>query len=57
LKKTDFIYIRISPDAKKKLRDKASNLNLNISELIEKLANEPTIFVSKDIRVVLEAIN
>lgn len=56
-KKTSQINIRIAPEVKKKVKEKASAYNLDITGFIEKIANEPVIFVSKDIKVILEAVN
>ena len=52
--KTAFIQIRISQENKKKLKDKAKEFNLNLSELIEKVAENEVLFISKGIKVMLE---
>ena len=55
-KKTAIINLRISPSDKSRLKEKAQQVNMNLTEFLEKIANEPIIFISKDIRVILEAV-
>lgn len=43
--KNNHIDVRVSEEAKRKLQNKARELNLNVSQLIEKLAHEPFGFI------------
>ncbi len=56
-KKNSSLHLRISKESKKRLEDKAENLGLSITNYIEKVANEPIIFIDKNIRKFLNKIN
>lgn len=50
MSKTDFINCRLDSDKKKKLRDKAAELGLDLTQFIEKIADEPIIFMDKNVQ-------
>lgn len=56
-KKNDSLHLRVSVESKKRLKDKAENLGLSITNYIEKVANEPVIFMDENIRKFLDKIN
>lgn len=56
MKKTNSLHLRISPDAKKRLKEKAENLGLNITNYIEKISNEPVIFMDENLKKFLNKI-
>lgn len=51
--KTHHLDIRLSPEDKRKLQYKADELGLTITELIEKIANEPIIFMDANVKQIL----
>lgn len=51
--KTGRIEIRLSPEDKRKLQYKADELGLSITELIEKIANEPIIFMDANVKQII----
>lgn len=53
-KKTDSIFIRISNENKKKLINKAKEMNLNLSEYLERVAENQVLFISDRIKIILE---
>lgn len=54
-KKTDYIQIRISPENKKKLIEKSKELNLNLSEYLERVAENQVLFISHRVKIMLES--
>lgn len=56
MKKTNSLHLRISPESKKNLEKKAQNLGLNLTNYIEKIANEPVIFMDGNIQRFLKEL-
>ena len=53
-KKTAVINLRIRPSDKNMLKEKALSQNLDLTGFLEKIANNPIIFLSEDIKKALE---
>jgi len=49
-KKTNSLHLRISSDLKRRLKEKAENLGLKLTNYIEKIANEPIIFMDDNVK-------
>jgi len=56
MKKTAPINLMISVEDKKKLQDKARNLNLTLTSYIEKISREPIIFLDSNSKLLLESL-
>lgn len=56
MKKTNSLHLRISEESKKNLKTKAENLGLSITNYIEKIANEPVIFMDENLKKFLNKI-
>ena len=54
-KKTAVINIRIAPELKKRLKDKAKQQNLDLTSYIQKVATEPVIFLDNETLAILRA--
>jgi len=54
--KTAFLSCRLDSETKKKFKQKARDLGLEISELIRKVAEEDTIFVDNNIKKLFNLI-
>ena len=50
--KTAPINLMVLPEVKRKLREKAMQLNLNLTQFLEKVALEDVIFLDKNIKKV-----
>lgn len=57
MKKTNSLHLRISTQAKTNLENKAKNLGLNLTNYIEKVANEPVVFIDDNIQKFLRRID
>ncbi len=56
MKKTASLHLRISEKSKSNLEKKAKNLGLNATTYIEKVANNPVIFVDENIKKFLAKV-
>jgi antitoxin component of RelBE/YafQ-DinJ toxin-antitoxin module len=56
MKKQTQLNLRIESEIKRKLKQKADNLNISLTSYIEKIALEPVIFLDSNSRVLLEAL-
>jgi len=52
--KTAPINLMVEPETKKKLVDKAKQLNMTITSYLEKIALEPVIFVDENLKAMLK---
>lgn len=56
MKKTAEIKAMVEPETKKRLTDKAKALGLSTTQYIEKIANEPIIFLGANEKLLLQAL-
>jgi len=54
--KTAEIKVMVQPETKKKLKDKADQLNLTITGFIEKIAKEPIVFMDSNVKNIFESM-
>lgn len=57
MKKNSSLHLRIATQSKANLENKAKNLGLNLTSYVEKVANEPVIFIDGNIEQFLKKIN
>jgi len=50
------INVMVQPEVKKKLLEKAKNLNLSLTNYIEKIALEPIIFMDSNAKTLLRTL-
>ena len=55
--KTDFLYCRLDPETKRKLKEKAEEFGLDLSDFIRKIAEEEIVILDANIRRLFDAIN
>jgi predicted DNA-binding ribbon-helix-helix protein len=53
---TDFLSVRLDSEIKKQLKQKAASINLTLTQFIEKIANEPIVFLDDNVKRLLGAI-
>jgi hypothetical protein len=56
VKKVDFIHCRIEPEIKRRLREKARDEGLDLTEFIEKIAKQQVVFLDDNVRRLLDAL-
>ncbi len=57
MKKNDSLHLRISTKSKENLKKKAENLGISLTSYVEKIANEPVIFIDGNVENLLKKMN
>lgn len=57
MNKTSPINIMVTPDVKKKLKDKAEQMQLSITQLIERIALEDIVFLDTNFKKAAKLFN
>jgi len=55
--KTSYLYCRLEAEVKKQLKQKADELNLDLTEFIRKIAREEIVFLDKNLRKLFDVIS
>lgn len=50
------ISLRVHPEIKKKLKNKSEQLGLTLTGFLEKIANEPIVFLDQNTKTLIEAL-
>jgi hypothetical protein len=55
-KKTTPINLMVEPEVKKRLKDKAKALGLTLTAYLEKIANEPVVYLDENLKSFVKAL-